>query len=127
MSVYIPSSSHWLASWFSERFLSGFTCSGFPSVGIPVSVEMARSLGVFPIVVGNSCVCLFLCHASMPRRCLLITGMTQAPLALPPKSVPVVGLWLPSHLLPSQASAFVAGQLQEMFDGHRKARLPLSR
>ena len=58
---------------------------------------------------------------------MLITGMTQAPLAFPPKSVPVVGLWLPSHLLPSQASAFVAGQLQEMFDGHRKARLPMSR
>lgn len=58
---------------------------------------------------------------------MLITGVTQPSLALLPDSVPVLGLCLPFHLVPSQASAFVAGQLQEMLDGHCKARLPLSR
>lgn len=58
---------------------------------------------------------------------MLTTGVVQSTQVLPLKSLSVPGFCFPLPLLTSQASAFVAGQFQEMLDGHPKASLPLSR
>lgn len=52
-----------------DVFLFRVFLSGFPSVGIPVTVlQLPVQLFVFPSVVGKSCFCLFLYHVMSLKK-----------------------------------------------------------
>lgn len=89
-------------------------------------------MSVFPTVVGKSCFCLFLYHVTSLKKLdarEMFADYRSGPVYSGSSSKISFSAWLPFSLplLTSQASAFVAGQFQEMLDGHPKASLPLSR